>query len=318
MRLIGTLEGRKRAEVFVAFLISQRVRTIVEPQAGATDVYEIWICDEDQVHAAKGELEQFRLSTDLTKYEESRRRAEEVLREEQQRQAAAAKNLQKVTYTNGPTGSFWPPPITLTLVVLASLVSLITDFGNPGRNNSLGTTLLNEISFLNPSYFIQHPDEINRVQAPATSIMQGEVWRIITPIFLHLLPLHLLFNLLAIISLGRIVERSEGNLRYGLFVFAAAAIPNLMQGLLPPEYYGNPMFGGLSGVAYALFGFLWIKTTLRPQMGIYFPTSTVILMLGWLVLGFTGQVGPIANMAHLGGLLVGLAGGWLAVQFPKR
>jgi GlpG protein len=318
MRLIGTLEGRKRAEVFVAFLISQKVRTIVEPQAGATDVYEIWICDEDQVTNAKSELEQFRLTTDLTKYEESRRKAEEVLREEQKRKATIAKNMQKVTYNTGPASSFWPPPITLTLIVIASIVSLITDFGSPSRNNSLGTTLNNEILFLNPSYFAEHPDEINHVKAPATSILQGEFWRIITPIFLHLRPLHLLFNLLAVIPLGRIVERSEGNLRYGLFIFAAAAIPNLLQGLLPPQYFGNPMFGGLSGVAYALFGFLWVKTSIQPQMGIYFPTSTVILMLAWLVLGFTGQVGPIANMAHLGGLLVGLAGGWLAVQFPKR
>lgn len=318
MRLIGTLEGRKRAEVFVAFLISQKIRTIVEPQAGATDVYEIWICEEDQVSSAKGELEQFRVSTDLTKYEESRRKAEEVLREEQKKKAAAAKNLQKITYNNGPKGSFWPPPITLTLIVIASLVSLITDFGSPSRNNGFGATLLSELSFLNPSYFVDHPDEINDVKAPATSIMQGELWRIFTPIFIHLRPLHLLFNLLAVIPLGRIIERSEGNWRYGLFILAAAAIPNLMQGLLPREYFGNPMFGGLSGVAYALFGFLWVKTSLQPQIGIYFPTSTVVLMLLWLVLGFTGQVGPIANMAHLGGLLVGLAGGWLAVQFPRR
>jgi len=318
MRLIGTLDGRKRAEVFVAFLISQKVRTIVEPQAGATDVYEIWICDEDQVSSAKTELEQFRVSTDLSKYEESRRKAEEVLKEEQKRKAAAAKNLQKVTYNTGPTSNFWPPPITLTLILIASLVSLLTDFGSPAKNNSLGTTLYTELLFLNPNYFIEHPDEINQVADPANSIMKGEIWRMVTPVFLHFRPLHLLFNLLTVIPLGRIVERSEGNWRYSLFLLAAAALPNLLQGMLPPEYFGSPMFGGLSGIAFALFGFLWVKTSLKPSMGIYFQTSTVVLMLLWLVLGFTGQVGPIANMAHLGGLIVGLAGGWLAVQFPKK
>jgi GlpG protein len=148
--------------------------------------------------------------------------------------------------------------------------------------------------------------------------MKGEIWRMVTPVFLHFRPLHLLFNLLTVIPLGRIVERSEGNLRYSLFLLAAAALPNLLQGMLPPEYFGSPMFGGLSGIAFALFGFLWVKTSLKPSMGIYFQTSTVVLMLLWLVLGFTGQVGPIANMAHLGGLIVGLAGGWLAVQFPKK
>jgi GlpG protein len=318
MRLIGTLEGRKRAEVFVAFLIAQKVRTIVETQAGATDVYEIWICDEDQVPLAKGELEKFRGAADLSFYEESRRKAEEVLREEQQRKAASAKNVQKIRYNTGGASGFWPPPITLALVVIASLVSLATDFGSPTKNNSLGNTLVNELMFISSANIQEQVADSGRITTPAASILQGEVWRVITPIFLHLRPLHLLFNLFALIPLGRIVERGEGTIRYSMFILAAAIIPNLMQGLLPPACFGSPLFGGLSGVAYALFGFLWVKTTLQPQMGIYFPTSTIILMMLWLVLGFTGQVGPIANMAHLGGLLVGLASGWLAVQFPKR
>jgi GlpG protein len=45
----------------------------------------------------------------------------------------------------------------------------------------------------------------------------------------------------------------------------------------------------------------------------------VIIMLGWLVLCFTGRVGPIANLAHLGGLIVGALAGWLAANWrPNR
>lgn len=35
-------------------------------------------------------------------------------------------------------------------------------------------------------------------------------------------------------------------------------------------------------------------------------------MLGWLVLCMTGYLGPIANMAHLTGLLVGMGMGYIA------
>ena len=135
----------------------------------------------------------------------------------------------------GPASTFWPPPITLTLILIAALVSLLTDFGSPSRSNSLGLTLYSELLFLSPSYFTDHPDEINQVSKPAYSLLQGELWRIFTPIFLHFRPLHLLFNLFTVIPLGRLVERSEGSWRYGLFILAAAAFPNLLQGLLPPS-----------------------------------------------------------------------------------
>jgi membrane associated rhomboid family serine protease len=36
------------------------------------------------------------------------------------------------------------------------------------------------------------------------------------------------------------------------------------------------------------------------------------MMLIWLGAGFARVLGPIANYAHLGGLLMGMAWGWLS------
>lgn len=317
MRLIGTLEGRQRAELFVAYLIAQRMRTIVEPQSGATDVWEVWICDEDQVATAKSEFEQFRATSDFRKYEEGRKQAEELLKAEQKRVAAVTKNIKKVTYSGqGAVVSGWPPPITLTILVIASLVSLVTGFGSPDRSNGLGKQVLNELSFVDRAAYEREFVKNEGYVDPALSLKKGELWRAITPIFLHFHALHLLFNLLTIVPLGRLIERYEGATRYGIILFITAVASNLLQGLMPEQYFGSPLFGGLSGVAFGLFGYLWVKTTLQPDIGFFFPTSTITLMLIWLVVGFTGTVGPIANLAHLGGLLSGMAMAWLFVQFP--
>jgi GlpG protein len=68
----------------------------------------------------------------------------------------------------------------------------------------------------------------------------------------------------------------------------------------------------MSGVVYGLLGYVWIRGKFDPASGLYLHRSTVIMMLIWLVAGFARVLGPIANYAHLGGLLIGMAWGWLS------
>jgi len=68
----------------------------------------------------------------------------------------------------------------------------------------------------------------------------------------------------------------------------------------------------MSGVVYGLLGYIWIRGKFDPASGLYLHSSTVVMMLLWLVAGFTGWLGPIANGAHLGGLVMGMAWGWLS------
>ncbi|MCV5948796.1 rhomboid family intramembrane serine protease, partial [Escherichia coli] len=64
---------------------------------------------------------------------------------------------------------------------------------------------------------------------------------------------------------------------------------------------------GLSGVVYALLGYLWVLGYRLPHLGLTLPKSIIGFMLVWLVLGFVQPFMAIANTAHLAGLLAGMA-----------
>jgi GlpG protein len=128
---------------------------------------------------------------------------------------------------------------------------------------------------------------------------------LITPIFLHFGPMHLVMNMLAMHSLGTLLEIRLGSWRLALMVFAIALISNVAQYL-----FSGPNFGGISGVAFGLFGYAWMKSEFDPDSGIYIPPRGVAMMLGFLVLCMTNLIGSFANAAHFAGLIVGILLGY--------
>ncbi|ENN98014.1 MULTISPECIES: rhomboid family intramembrane serine protease GlpG [Pseudoalteromonas] len=125
----------------------------------------------------------------------------------------------------------------------------------------------------------------------------------LTPALVHFSAMHIVFNLIWWMSLGDNIEKQCGKLSLvGLFV-VTALISNWAQFLIV-----GPNFGGLSGVVYGLLGFCWIHSYLNPKQPALVSTAIIGFMLIWLVLGFADVlfVG-MANWAHLGGLLSGMA-----------
>ena len=80
----------------------------------------------------------------------------------------------------------------------------------------------------------------------------------------------------------------------------------------------GPNFGGMSGVVYGLIGYAWIRGKLNPASGIGLDQRSLIFSLVWLVACFTGVLGAVANYAHLGGLILGMALGALAAWHAQR
>lgn len=126
-------------------------------------------------------------------------------------------------------------------------------------------------------------------------------WRLFGPDFMHGGVLHLLSNLLWWFLLASKLERVFGHVwLFTLFVVSSLAA-NIMQLL-----YSGPNFLGLSGVVYALFGFMWWIGFLRPHWRLNLPNGLIGMMLIWLVLGYADVLGtPIANQAHMFGLISG-------------
>ena len=137
-------------------------------------------------------------------------------------------------------------------------------------------------------------------------IRQFEVWRIVTPIFLHADSLHILMNMWMLFILGGQVERLKGARKYLAIIFATAVISNLFQSLMPDEYGGGPFGRGMSGVVYGVFGYIWMKVWYDRQDGFQMSDMTIIFLMGWFFLCMTGMVGNIGNWAHGAGLVSGM------------
>jgi GlpG protein len=126
-------------------------------------------------------------------------------------------------------------------------------------------------------------------------------WRLFTPAFLHFSVIHIIFNLIWWWVLGSQLERTFGSISLAV-IFAIAAISSNVAQLL----VSGPNFGGLSGVVYALFGYVWWIGLLRPQWGLGLPNNLVYFLLAWLALGYFDLLWvSMANEAHLFGLISG-------------
>ena len=140
-------------------------------------------------------------------------------------------------------------------------------------------------------------------------VLHGQVWRLVTPILLHGSFLHIAFNMFWLRDLGTLLETRHGSKAFIALVIAIAIGSNLLQYLI-----SGPAFGGMSGVVYGLLAYIWVQGKMNPAFGFELNSQTTVIMLVWLGLGFTGMIGPIANWAHLGGLLMGAGIGAIAAR----
>ncbi|MGF1685219.1 rhomboid family intramembrane serine protease GlpG [Photobacterium japonica] len=130
---------------------------------------------------------------------------------------------------------------------------------------------------------------------------QWQVWRFFTHALLHFSVLHVVFNCLWWWLLGGQLEQHSGSGK----LIQVFLLSSLVSGFAQFWFVG-PNFGGLSGVVYALMGYIWWMGWLAPARKLSLPNSYAAFMLVWLVLGFADVVGmSVANMAHLFGLLTG-------------
>ena len=315
MRSLGQIDGRKPTERFVAYLLTLKIKTHIEGIDGQADRWEVWVRNEDQMSVARKELDAFLANPIDPRYDAAMKEATRLLDEEQRAKQAAARNIRRVEMSrpNRLVGGR-VPPLTLTLAILAAVVSLVSGFMQPRENNKWGQTVINELSFVEPSALKSSNGD------PAASLKRGELWRIITPIFMHGSMLHLAMNLMLLVSLGRLTERIQGTPKFALFVLMLAVFPNLLQGLSPEWMRGSPNFVGISGVVYGLFGYIWIRSTLHPEMGVVIPMPMVVIFVGMIVFGLAVGISEaipgwrLADLCHLGGLLVGIAVAYASEQ----
>jgi GlpG protein len=193
-------------------------------------------------------------------------------------------------------------PVVIALILLSALGAFLVESGS---------ALIHWFSFQDFT--------TTRLVPLADSLAAGELWRLLTPIFLHFGIFHVLFNSLWVWDLGRRLEYLMGTWAFLLFVIVTGIVSNLAQFL----WSGSPAFGGMSGVVYALVGFIAIRQRIAPHPLVAVAPALIGFMLFWLVLCMTGVVdyfisGSVANAAHLGGLIAGAVYALVTKNFYRR
>lgn len=182
-------------------------------------------------------------------------------------------------------------PLVFTLIVLSVIGALLT-------NTAMGSPFLHWVTFVEFSRTGYIP--------LLTTLSQGEVWRLLTPIFLHFGAMHVVFNSLCLWILGRALERYMGFWRFLFLTVIAGIASNLAQYMS-----SGPYFGGMSGVIYGFVGFMVVMQQLKRNRFPEIPPGLLGFMLFWLVLCMTGVVdvfiaGSVGNASHVGGLVAGV------------
>lgn len=142
-----------------------------------------------------------------------------------------------------------------------------------------------------------------------SDIFDGAYWVLITGAFVHVDPIHLVFNMYWLFILGAAMERTIGPLKWAGFVLAAAFISSGV------ELMSGTSGIGFSGVAYAMFGFAWLTKDRFPEMGRVTGQKTFNIFVGWgilfIILSYL-KIFNVGNVAHVSGLVFGgLVGAWI-------
>jgi rhomboid protease GluP len=147
-------------------------------------------------------------------------------------------------------------------------------------------------------------------------IVDGEVWRLFTPIWLHAGVLHILTNLFFLLRFGWVFEE-----RWGMPAFAAIYIIAGIGGCVTsafatPENVSVGASGALFGLLGADIAYLFYNHSAMTGWVMELVILLIVIVIN-VAIGFAGS--GVDNMAHLGGLLFGLlAGGCIAPPFVQK
>ena len=312
MRRVGNLPTAHDASAFSDFLHTRGIENNAEADDDGS--FAIWVLEDDRMTEAGEHLARYRSAPDSPEFREAGAEAAKLRKAESKadsRRRSTVVDEARIGYERNVTGHGW---VSIFLVVLTVAVTAYTGFMNEPDSNRKALALL-QIS--HSQYRHETPDGPTRF---LPEVRDGQVWRLITPIFLHGDWMHIMFNMMMLSQLGWFIEARFGSAKLLALVMAIGVSSNLAE-----YWWQGPYFGGMSGVNYGLFGFLWMMGKFGRDQSWQMNPQTVQLMLVWMVLCFTGLLGPIANGAHVGGLLIGALLGiisarvvpWLERDFRK-
>ena len=143
-------------------------------------------------------------------------------------------------------------------------------------------------------------------------VRRGEVWRLLTSMFLHAGALHLVVNLIALVQLGRYYELMFGTRRFTIIYFATGIVASVAS-----ASWNDVPSVGASGAIFGILGAMIFSIRRSPRwrndpFGRSIVTQGVFLIILNLVITWT--VPQIDKAGHVGGLVAGLILGFILPQ----
>lgn len=164
-------------------------------------------------------------------------------------------------------------------------------------------------------FHLKNPDSPWDFTVPMfEKIRQGEIWRVMSPAFLHSDLFHLFFNMIWLIVIGKQIEQRLGKWRYILFILLAGIFSNTAQYLM-----SGFNFLGFSGILCAMITFIWVRQKEAAWEGYQLQGATIGFILFFIFTMFALQLisfglevaeqatftPGVANTAHLSGAFLG-------------
>ena len=205
-------------------------------------------------------------------------------------------------FTNGMLRAFLKAPFTLTLILVCIALAFLAPLDRP-------TDLTWELLYPDFSYGTR-TIVLERV-LQNFSVLQ--FFKMLSPILLHGGLVHLAFNMMWLWELGSRIEKFQSMLTMVITVVVLGLVSNTIQYL----YGGGNNFGGMSGVVYGLFAYIWMWQLFEPRAGLGLPGSLIIFMLLSLVIMTMLGLSMIANAAHMGGFLAGILYGAITATVSR-
>ncbi|SFV63135.1 FIG056164: rhomboid family serine protease [hydrothermal vent metagenome] len=146
-------------------------------------------------------------------------------------------------------------------------------------------------------------------------VMEGEVWRLFSAMFLHGGIEHVFMNMLSLFLVGRSVEMIFSRASYLSIYFISGVIGFLVSIYFHPITVAIGASGAIFGIFGAVVGFALIhRKRMHDKFQRFIKSVGVVLLLNFAI----GLIFPNVDMsAHIGGAIAGLIGGAMVAKYPK-
>jgi membrane associated rhomboid family serine protease len=146
------------------------------------------------------------------------------------------------------------------------------------------------------------------------AVRNGQIWRLFTAILMHASFMHFWMNFFALLTLGKIVERTVQRACVPLVFILTGALGSVFSVVLYPNVTSVGASGGLMG----LLGFITVAAYFEKTK--YPPRYFRLMIQAIISVGLLGLFGFafIDNAGHLGGLVGGLLLGWFCFRRNER